>query len=319
MRWMDSAYLSVARRARPFDQGWGDPDLLTQGATDAVPTEPLAPIRPRWGRASTSRRARVRDGTYDAPDPDLPVGARTGRIRELRPASVPRGTVLVMASWGEEGFKGRTRLFGPLTAAGLALWLVEHPFFGTRRREGQTSAMPRRVSDVVLMGRAMVGEARGLLAGLRDDGVERTAVAGFSMGGQMAAMVAATAPWPLAVAALSPPTSPAAVFIDGPLGRTFDLRGLGPDAESRLDRVLRGLDVLALPRPVSTAHAVVAGGRGDRIVTPAEVAAVARHWGIAPRWFGSHGHVGAVVYGGRALRSLVEEVLDGSAPGERAA
>jgi esterase/lipase len=59
------------------------------------------------------------------------------------------------------------------------------------------------------MGLAAEREGRALLGWLRSVGFENVGVSGLSMGGQVAASVAATLPYPVAAAPLAPPDSPA--------------------------------------------------------------------------------------------------------------
>jgi dienelactone hydrolase len=139
----------------------------------------------------------------------------------------------------------------------------------------------------------------------------RVGVTGFSMGGQMAAMIAASAPFPLAVAALAPSCTPAAVFVQGYLRHAVDVAALGgPGARELLDRRLRRFDVRALPPPPAGSSAIVVGARRDGIVPPSEPEAIARHWGAELRWLDA-GHVSTVLFHQDALRRAVRDAVDG--------
>ena len=56
--------------------------------------------------------------------------------------------VVAFAATGDEGFDGRrNRLSVPLAARGIASILLEMPFYGLRRPEGQEGPKVRHVSD----------------------------------------------------------------------------------------------------------------------------------------------------------------------------
>jgi dienelactone hydrolase len=216
----------------------------------------------------------------------------------------PRAFAVALAAWGDEAFEARRRLVAPAVEHGVAVMLLENAFYGTRRRIGQRGPRLRFVSDFVSMGRATVAEARGLLAWGRAHVAADVGVVGYSMGGQMAAMTASLAPWPVRVVPMAPSASPASVFLEGPLGRDLRWDVLGAGAPRRLRAVMEGLSVLALPAPHDPSRAKLVGTRGDAIVPPRDVDAIARHWGVHPRWL-EDGHVSAIALRRRALAQAV--------------
>jgi pimeloyl-ACP methyl ester carboxylesterase len=100
----------------------------------------------------------------------------------------------------DEGYTTRERIFGALAARGLDLYFLENPFYGQRRVPGGPSRIT--VSDHGLMALGMVLEARALLQHLRG-AYPKLVVAGYSMGGHMAAITASVSPFPVACAALA--------------------------------------------------------------------------------------------------------------------
>jgi hypothetical protein len=254
-------------------------------------------------------------GSFDSPERRLPSGRRA-RVRLLEPERPADAAVLLMASSGDQGFAARETFVAPLVRRGLAALLLENPFYGNRRPVGQAGSAVQTVSDLALMAFAAVREGRALLAWLSGRHA-RVGVAGYSMGGQMAAMIAAASPSPLAVAALAPSANPATVFVRGYLRHAVDLDALGgPEARTLLDARLRRFDVRALPPPPRGSSMVVVAGRRDGIVEPADPVAIAEHWGADLRWLEA-GHVSAVLFHAEALRRAVWDVLAGT-PGLRA-
>jgi hypothetical protein len=304
---VDLAFSLALHRHRFFASGWGDLGLLDGEPVAVAPPDPVAV---ELGPAERRDGMVVRTGSFDSPERRLPAG-RTGRVLLLEPPGRAGGAFVLMASSGDQGFAAREAFAAPLVRGGLAALLLENPYYGSRRPIGQPGTAVRTVSDLALMAIAAVREGRALLSWLRGRGHARVGVAGFSMGGQMAAMIAASAPFPLAVAALSPSVTPASVFVQGYLRHAVDLAALGgPPARAELDRRLRRFDVRALPPPPCGSSAIVVGGRRDGIVPPADPQAIASHWGAELRWLEA-GHVTAVLLHAEGLRRAVADAMAG--------
>ena len=63
---------------------------------------------------------------------------------------------------------------------------------------------------------------------------------------------------------------------------------------------------LALPQPPDVSGVVLVGTRTDGIIPPADTGAIARHWGVHPRWI-DDGHVSAVL---RRPHAMAQAVID---------
>lgn len=310
MRWLDRAYLRLFRPLSCFPEGWGELDGLDGPFAGLVPgVEPGVPAI-RWRKAHVHARARSATGEIESPELGLPDECRRARVRlltgrERRAAAL----VVVLASWNDQDFRARQRLLVPAVERGeLDALLLENAFYGQRRRAGQEGARIAHVSDFLRMGRATVREAHALLAWGRAQGYARVGVVGYSMGGQMAAMTAALAPWPVHVVAMAPAATPVSVFLDGPLRRDVAWDALGPEGASRLRQVLSGLSVLSLPPVKEPAWATLVGTRHDAIVPPEDVVAIGRHWGVSPRWL-DDGHVSALALRVWGLRQAIVDTL----------
>jgi pimeloyl-ACP methyl ester carboxylesterase len=181
--------------------------------------------------------------------------------------------------------------------------VLENAYYGLRRPPGQRGPAIARVSDFMLMGSAIIQEARGLAAWLRSEGYN-PGLAGFSMGGQMALVAGATLPWALPLVGMSPSASPAPVFTEGPLQAGIDWASLGPDARTRLRALLSPLSILALPPPADPSRAIVVGTARDGFVPPRDMEAIAKHWGAELRWIPS-GHFGSIAFHRRELRQAM--------------
>jgi len=317
---LDLALSAALGRSRFFADGWGDVALLESEPGDVAGRPPDA-IEVELGPPERRDGLLARAGSFESPEPRLTAG-RHARVRILEPADPARAAVLLMAAAGDQGFTARETFAASLVRAGTAVLVLENPFYGNRRPVGQAGTALRTVSDLALMVSTAVREGRALTAWLRSRH-GRVGVAGYSMGGQVAALIAGASPFPLAVAAAAPPVTQASVFVRGYLRHLVDLDALGgPEARALLERRLSRLDVRALPPPPRGSSMVVVGARRDGIVPPADPAAIAEHWGAELRWIEA-GHVSAVLFHAEALRRAVRDALAGlrgdAAPDGRAA
>ncbi len=274
---LDRVYTTL-RRDRLFPEGWGDLALLESLHALSLAPPPPEPLDVRWDPPATGAPA-LRVGRFDSPAPEV----RPGRVWEV---GAGRRAVLLLAATSEESPDRRLKLARALP--GNRVLVLENPYYGERRPPGQVGPTLRRASDLASMFGAAVREAAGLCARLHAEGHD-VVVAGFSMGGQAAAVTAALCPFPVGVAAVCAPHSGTAVFLDGALRDRVppELR-----ADERFERlVLRPGDVARYPVPVAPERTVIVGGRGDEIVRPDSVAALAAlRPGATLRWVDG-GHV----------------------------
>jgi len=308
MRWLDDAYVRWVPRAPVFPDGWGDEVIYSTPLDPGLRDETPAPAAITWTRARTHGGARLSEGWFQSPDADLPPEARIARVKRIAPRDRPSvGSVVMLASWNDEGFEDRSRFAARAVAHGVTALILENPFYGRRRRVGQRGPRLRTVADFVAMGRATVLEARALMAWARRDG-PRVGVAGFSMGGQMAGLSASLCPWPVRAVLVASAISPARVFFDGPLHADVRRAPLGPDGLGRLRDVMESFSLLDLPPPRDPSLARLVGTRADAIVPPGDTRAIARHWGAPARYL-DDGHVSAVVFRPHAMGQAIADAF----------
>ncbi|QSQ22342.1 alpha/beta hydrolase family protein [Pyxidicoccus parkwayensis] len=313
---VDVLFAGVARRARLFTDGWGDEALLEK-VTEGTSFFPVpARVSPTWGEPRAHKGVWLRDGTFTSPLPHLTPPVQTAHVRWLSEGSTRgRSACVVLAASREEGFALRERLYTPLVHEGIDLFLLENPYYGVRRPLGQKGGALRTVSDHVLMNLGMVEEARSLLTWLSDEGYERLGIAGYSMGGYMAALTAALFPEPLAVAALAAGASPVPVFTRGLLSWSIafaELDGARRDAEQarqRLGHIFDLANLTKFPPPPQPGAAILLACRKDGFVPADETRALHAHWKESElRWVNA-GHVSAILTERNALCAAVRDSL----------
>lgn len=295
------------RRLRFFGDGWGDETVL---ARDDLPVSAPPPLDVRWLQPRRAGDLTIRDGWFDSAAP-LPDGARRGAVRRISPPVATERVCLLMAAWNDHTYTTRTRLARSLATRGIGSVLLHQPYYGPRRPDDRPGSPIRTVSDFMMMGRAALDEGRGLLATIAAGG-EMPGVSGYSMGGNLAAIISATMPFPVATAPLAASHSPAPVYLDGVLrhGIAWDALGGEASAAPDLRRILLTASALRLPPPAHVAAAVLVAARNDGYVPPSATEDLHRHWpGSELRWERG-GHATLLWLRGDVLAAAIADAFD---------
>ena len=309
---LDLLIALVSRRSKLFSRGWGNEFLLSTLASRVTYHDPPSSISVTWSPARERKSVVRRDGAFASPLSLLPKEASTAHVRAWTREGNSAAVVILAAS-RDEGYQVRERVFGSLIQRGIDLYFMENPFYGLRRTHGGPSLIT--VSDHGLMVLGMVLEARALLEHLRGR-YPRVAVAGYSMGGHMAAITAAVSPFPLACAALAAGASASSVYTRGLLSWSVDFTGLGGGAiqraaaRERLQHLFAEADVTCFPAPMRADAAVISGCKRDGYVLRSETERLHRHWpGSTLRWIPA-GHFSALLSSRKALCDCVADAME---------
>jgi pimeloyl-ACP methyl ester carboxylesterase len=295
---LDRLYARFSNRLLFFKDGWGDLARLRELRQAGVRTAAPRFLTVRWEETEEAGTAVLRRGRFTSPYEDLPLPAES---REAYLELVP--VCLHFAATGDEGFsRRRLALALPLLASGIGSLILENPYYGRRRPPDQHRKMLNRFSDLWAMGGAAVAEGRGLLAWLRQEGHTRLGVCGISMGGSMAAQVAALEPGPVAMVGCVTAHSASAVFTEGILSRYLawdtlegQLDGQG-GAVALMRELLAITDIRGLPPLKCPSAAFLVAAADDAYVPSASARLLHDHWpGSTLRWLRG-GHVGAFLF-----------------------
>ncbi|CAI5708398.1 hypothetical protein KXD40_004915 [Peronospora effusa] len=249
-----------------FSEGWGDlntpqriRNVLQSQRMNHVVT--LQQDDVKWGQVRDMAIAKValREGTFKSTltnaEQLLPKESLDAFCELITPleweqedAEIPQGLtdrplVVLLPGTGEHGFlHRRTSIAIPLAKKGVATLILEGPFYGKRKPPQQKGSKLRRVSDLPILGQATIEEAKSLLQYFHDyHGFSQMVVAGSSMGGLHAAMVASVFPGDVGATAWLAPPSAAPVFADGLLSGSCNWRSLYKQHELHmLDKMLAG-------------------------------------------------------------------------------
>ncbi|MEZ4217653.1 MAG: alpha/beta hydrolase family protein [Myxococcota bacterium] len=273
-------------------RGWlDDPrSFHRHTAGDAGSPPPAAPrARREWSAVGRFDHLRFVSGY--APDPDVPGRARWLAQRAnreahawaVRSASDTRRWLVCIPGWGMGSPSLDLSAFAAdaLHAAhGLNVLLYVPPLHGPRRAgwrsgDGLFDASP--LAFVHASAQA-VWELRRLVAWLRAEGAERVGVFGLSLGASFAALLASVEPGLDCVVAGMPATDVApryASYCDGVARKTGEAPS---DVRARAERLLRVAAPTAVAPLVPRERRYVFAGVVDRVVRPADVLALWRHW-----------------------------------------
>jgi pimeloyl-ACP methyl ester carboxylesterase len=216
-------------------------------------------------------RTPCQGSVYDA----LPPECRNVQALFIQPDHPSEGApaVVHLAATGDHGFSRRAALSLPLVAQnGIASVILESPFYGQRKPQGQTGAKLHHVSDLLLLGRATIEEALFLLHWLSNSpqggvhGSTKLGISGLSMGGVHASMVASLYPNPLALTPLLAPRSAAAAYCHGALHHATAWDDLSLDSENRRREIGEAIEAAA------RANERLAAARGRAAVAAEEAA-----------------------------------------------
>jgi len=187
--------------------------------------------------------------------------------------------------------------------------VLENPYYGLRRpHEGQPI---RTVADFARMGTGAVTEGRALLATIQQEGAT-PGVSGYSMGGNVAALISATMPFPVATAPLAAAHSPAPVYLDGVLRGGIDWEALGGelDAAPKLRSFMLRASVCTVDPVDHTRHAVIVAAESDGYVPRHSTEILHRHWpGSEIRWLPG-GHATLSWFGKSALADAIVDAFE---------
>jgi len=271
------------RRLRIFPGGWGDPAAIAQlDNMQGLQASPGA-VSITWRSTKHLADRTSRDGRFAATT-DVPAPAKTATVRLIEPSGGTDRLCLLMAAWNDHGYNTRQRLADELVGHGIGSLILEIPYYGSRRTVPEREQPIQTVGDFALMGMGAVSEGRALLNHFRDR--YRMGVSGYSMGGNIGALVGASAGFPVAMAPLAASHSPGPVFLDGVIsnGIQWDALG-GRSAADRLRETLNAASALRLPPPPWSRAAILVAARSDGFIPTTAVEELHRHWtGSELRW-----------------------------------
>ncbi|KAM8848720.1 protein ABHD18 isoform 1-T2 [Synchiropus picturatus] len=135
-----------------------------------------------------------------------------------------RPVCIHLAGTGDHFFwRRRTLMARPMIKeAGMASLLLENPYYGYRKPKDQLRSCLKNVSDLFVMGGALILESTVLLRWLEREGYSPLGMTGISMGGYMASLAVTNWPKPIPLVPCLSWSTASSVFTTGVLSRAVN-------------------------------------------------------------------------------------------------
>ncbi|XP_076842548.1 protein ABHD18 isoform X2 [Brachyhypopomus gauderio] len=139
-----------------------------------------------------------------------------------------RPVCIHLAGTGDHFFwRRRTLMARPMIKeTGMASLLLENPYYGCRKPKDQVRSSLKNVSDLFVMGGALVLESAALLHWLEREGYWPLGMTGISMGGHMASLAVTNWPKPIPLIPCLSWSTASSVFTTGVLSKAVNWREL---------------------------------------------------------------------------------------------
>lgn len=227
-----------------FIRGWGRPEDLKRlfqfrkviGNRESGQTLVSRDYPVHVDKMEERSDCKILDGHFVSPMahcvPDImPVESVIARFQLIVPKEWNgrhRPVCIHLAGTGDHHYwRRRTLMARPMIReAGMASLLLENPYYGCRKPKDQIRSSLRNVSDLFVMGGALVLESAALLHWLEREGFGPLGMTGISMGGHMASLAVSNWPKPLPLIPCLSWSTASAVFTTGVLSRAVHWREL---------------------------------------------------------------------------------------------
>uniref|UniRef100_A0A8C6SJG4 Abhydrolase domain containing 18 n=1 Tax=Neogobius melanostomus TaxID=47308 RepID=A0A8C6SJG4_9GOBI len=156
----------------------------------------------------------------------LPTEAVKARFQFIVPKQwrKNRPVCIHLAGTGDHFFwRRRTLMARPMVKeAGMASLLLENPYYGVRKPKDQLRSCLKNVSDLFVMGGALILESSVLLRWLEREGYWPLGMTGISMGGYMASLAVTNWPKPIPLIPCLSWSTASSVFTTGVLSKAVN-------------------------------------------------------------------------------------------------
>ncbi|KAK6105625.1 hypothetical protein QQG55_20975 [Brugia pahangi] len=232
---IDLALRRILLLSKLFTNSWGKPEILGRSLKfrrDVISKAYIMEIveRSKPAMVITKEEAarngnRYVEGYFPSPlafiFPDLlpgNVGQATWRGKFSK---VKHALVIHLAGTGDHTYFRREFGFAnDLMKSNISSILLQNPFYGSRKPRDQFRSSLINVSDLFIMGGALVAECNFLLKWARQQGYWPVGLAGVSMGGHMACLACTNSPEPIALVPCLSWTTASTVFVQGTLSKS---------------------------------------------------------------------------------------------------
>ncbi|XP_051784356.1 protein ABHD18 isoform X2 [Erpetoichthys calabaricus] len=227
-----------------FIQGWGKPDDLKRifqfrkviGNRDTCKNLVPKDYPVFIDKVEEQSDCKILDGHFISPLEHylpgvLPTESVKARFQFILPKEWKRkhrAVCIHLAGTGDHFFwRRRTLMARPMIKETcMASLLLENPYYGYRKPKDQVRSCLKNVSDLFVMGGALVLESSALLNWLEREGYWPLGMTGISMGGHMASLAVTNWPKPIPLVPCLSWSTASGVFTTGVLSRAVNWKEL---------------------------------------------------------------------------------------------
>lgn len=326
-----------------FRGGWGDLKLLDELENEKRQAisghgRVLSKLQIQWEKPQVFEKFIIQDGSFPSPLAEiLPKESKKASFKFVKPkntsssgkkgensARIPLVALLVHT--GDHGYTIRLKNNAiPLAEQGIASLLIENPFYGNRKPENQIRSSLRHVTDLIVLGGALVGEVNGLFNYFEESGEYGPyVVSGFSMGGLISGFCATLSPFNgnksgIGIVPCVAPHSAKPIFCGGLLHERVDWETLcsqlpsacnsKQNAKEKLEEVLDRTDLRTFPLPQIPEASIIICAEHDQYV-PNSGPVIHEHWkGSQLRFLPAAGHVTTSLLHRRVLNLAIQDSI----------
>ncbi|KAH9588136.1 Protein abhd18 [Schistosoma haematobium] len=237
MSTFDKIYRSVVP-IKFFSEGWGAPDTLMR----LIENMKVVTNRDKYCSVNISADVHIEkktennrtiqiEGSFMSPFDSVISNAlkgdnRIARFQMIIPKKWPTNYRAVCVHFSGTGdhnyYRRRIFLANNLIKDGIASIILMNPFYSKRKPDDQQGSSLKFVSDLFIMGGALIMECSALLEWCERNGYGPFALHGISMGGYMSSLCATVWPKPISLIPCLSWTSASCVFLEGILSNTVD-------------------------------------------------------------------------------------------------
>uniref|UniRef100_A0A9J2P7A9 AB hydrolase-1 domain-containing protein n=2 Tax=Ascaris TaxID=6251 RepID=A0A9J2P7A9_ASCLU len=229
---IDLGFRRLLLLSKLFTTSWGNPKALEKMFAfrksvmgKGAIMEVIERMQPKMiiTKEEVRKETRYLEGCFKSPYawvfPEMmPDNIGWATWRGIFPKKLRRALVIHLAGTGDHSFFRREWGFANnLLKQGVSSILLENPFYGSRKPKNQFRSSLNNVSDLFVMGGALMAECNFLLKWAKQMGYCPLGLCGVSMGGHMVSLACTNSPDPVAVVPCLSWTTAAPVFVEGAL------------------------------------------------------------------------------------------------------
>lgn len=245
---VDNYFRTLLVLSKIFKNSWGDPkffekayafrkSVMEKGAVMEV----VERMKPRMfvTKEVVKKEVKYLEGWFESPLVKVFPEILSGNIgkatwRGMFPKLKKGPLVIHLAGTGDHSFYRREVGFAnDLIKQNVSSILLQNPYYGSRRPKQQFRSSLLNVSDLFMMGGALMAECNYLLDWSQKLDYRPVGLAGVSMGGHMVSLACTNSPWPVSVVPCLSWTTAAPVFVKGALSRAIPWNVLNEELMSR--------------------------------------------------------------------------------------